>query len=101
MSIDRMNKKGQRRPGFGYPNGALNNISSTFGSSYLGCGEQASETLDDIINDILQNGQFDDNWNFEIVNQTPFHQVLKATSRNSNDPVLIIDPWSANFYRNK
>ncbi len=98
-SVDRMNRSRLRRPGTGYLNGVINNFQSSFGVGWLGCGEQAQESLDDIVNDVFRNGQFDDKWTFEIINVTPFHQVLRATSSNSQDPLLFMDPWSANFDR--
>lgn len=91
-SVTRMTANGQRRsPGW------LNNMSRSLndvtwgrmGSPYLGCGEQT-----DIVQKDLQNGSYDDNWNFEwngLFDPLP-HQRIRATSSNPNDPVLIIDP---------
>ena len=95
-SVKRMNKSGLRREGSGNINGMINNL-QTWGGKKLGCGAQADQTIDDIVGDIMKNGPLDDKWKFEIVNPNPFHQNIRATSSNANDPVLTIDPWSNRF----
>src|SRR3989344_2468983 len=77
QSVQRMNQQGLRRRGSGSLNGMLNNIQS-WGGKKLGCGAQANETVDDLVNDIMNNGPMDDYWQFEIVNPNPFHQNIRA-----------------------
>lgn len=91
-SVARMTAGGQRRsPGW------LNNMSRSLndltggraGSPFLGCGEQT-----DVVQKDLQNGSYDDTWDFAwdgLFDPLP-HQRIRATSSNPNDPVLIIDP---------
>lgn len=97
QSVQNMNQQGLRRPGSGTLNGMINNVQSTFGGQKLGCGAQADQTLNDIVTDVMNNGQFQDNWQFQIVNPNPFHQNIEATSSNPADPVLTIDPWKNSF----
>ncbi|EPZ51424.1 RHS repeat-associated core domain protein [Bacteriovorax sp. BAL6_X] len=95
-AVKELDNKGLRRKGTGYLNGILNNIGSTLQCGYIGCGAQAEYVADIMVTDALENA-FDDNWTFEVVNVTPFHQRLEIKSSNPDDPEIIADPWKNEF----
>jgi hypothetical protein len=66
----------------------LNNIGSTFGASYIGCGDQES-----VIRDQLEKQLYDDTWKF-TQHSTAVHKWGVATSSNPSHPMIIYDPWS-------
>lgn len=96
QSVARMDQMGVRRPGEGYLNGALNNIGSTLGCGYWGCGQQANYVVEQLTNSGIGK-KFDDYWTFSVVNVTPFHQRAEARSSNPKDPVVSLDPWTNKF----
>jgi RHS repeat-associated protein len=76
--------------------GWLNNVLSTLGLGYLGCGEQAHFILSRMLKDKL-----DDIWDFKATGTHdepvgwacyPPHQWAEASSMNPDDPDIIIDP---------
>jgi RHS repeat-associated protein len=103
---------GLRRPGTGHKSGNWNNIHA-FGQMlimglqypphmslipYFGCGQQTDYVLYGL-SGLLNN--LHDNWTFSkeegflnLSNGDPFwHQRIRASSPNPNDPDLIVDPW--------
>ena len=88
-SVYRMTTNGQR-----HVNPYWNNFWSTFGASYLGCGQQA-----DIVTSDLQARFPQGRWQFQIqTGFTPlYHQWGTATSSNPDDPVVKYDPWHDEF----
>jgi hypothetical protein len=65
----------------------LNNMRSTFGGGYLGCGDQES-----VVRDQLEKQIYDDKWTFSQKSSL-FHRWGEATSSNPTDPTIIYDPW--------
>lgn len=88
-SVYRMTINGQR-----HVNPYWNNFWSTFGASYIGCGQQA-----DIVTGDLQVGFPQGKWQFQIqTGYTPlYHQWGIATSNNPDDPIVRYDPWNDEF----
>jgi RHS repeat-associated protein len=88
-SVYQMTVNGQR-----HANPYWNNFWSTFGASYIGCGQQADKVTGD-----LQTQVGKPNWQFQIkTGFTPlYHQWGEATSNNPNDPVIRYDPWYDEF----
>jgi len=86
-TVDDMTEKGLR-----HPNSYWNNFSSTFGSGYLGCGEQA-----EYLNEELRKNTYDDVWFFDVkqgFTSTGFpHQWSEAIPQTSHDPIIVMDPW--------
>ncbi len=103
-----LEKKGVRRRGSGWLNGVLNNLNywcrdTSFDflkesplecdEKYLaGCKAQALG-LQKILNKMQKEGQFDDNWQFDLVTNI-LHNWLEAKSDNSFDDTYNVDPWA-------
>jgi hypothetical protein len=81
-TVDGMTKDGRR-----YINPYVNNFFSTFGASYLGCGDQES-----VVRYQFEKQGYDDQWTFRQ-EQSLFHRWGVATSSNPSDPVITYDPW--------
>jgi RHS repeat-associated protein len=93
--VNGMNSNGLRRPGSGLANGILNNLSSSLGSGYLGCQDQAFAAKG-----ILSSMPTDDKWSLTVVpNITHTHYYIEGHSSNPSDPVITIDPWKNSFTR--
>jgi RHS repeat-associated protein len=91
-AINRMNQKGQRRPGKGLINGLLNDL------EYWGTGYQACTGQSYIMCDSLNAAgrTLDDNWTFTV--QSNFwHTWVSGTSPNPADPSITIDPLYGTF----
>jgi len=81
-----------------HPNPYLNNLGSTFGLGYLGCDDQAY-----VVQSSLELMPTKDTWEYEIIPGDTWttvcvgkyctHWQIEATSSNSNDPKLYMDPW--------
>ena len=82
-----------------------NNLSKTNGYSILRnltgketliCGEQWDKVYENLVNE-NKNRPFDANWNF--ADDHGFgHLRGKATSSDSGDPVIHLDPWKNDFH---
>ena len=102
-SIENMNKDGGRYPGFGWGDGAMNNlnwwcrfdpVSNIFRckyKGYMGCEDQAKRLKKELEKEFKEE-PLNDNWRFEIL-FSPFHFWVQASSDNPNDQVLTLDPW--------
>lgn len=79
-----------------HPNPYRNNAESSLnfltggavGKPFLGCGDQSG-----VVNGVLGQANYDDDWNFKTYQAGPFHQVTKARSSNPSDPEVVLDPW--------
>jgi len=99
-----------RRPGRGRANGNLNNISSILKPRwsqlpYLGCGEQANALQDELFGWSRASG-LNDTWTFDVEEgflnwkayHDPFwHNWVRASSTNPDDPDIILDPWRGEY----
>lgn len=81
-TVEGMTKDGRR-----HMNPYLNNFLSSFGASYLGCGDQES-----VVRYQFEKREYDDRWTFRQ-ERSLFHRWGVATSSNPDDPVITYDPW--------
>jgi len=89
---------GMRYPGNGRINGDINNFLASIGSltnnavgnsKFMGCIDQSK-----VAADVLSTLKTDDSWRFApTTTELGTHHVLTGHSSNTNDPILIIDPW--------
>jgi hypothetical protein len=102
---------GLRYPGSGNANNALAtgqyiydafalNLGMPYKPPYLGCGQQASFVIDGL-NPLIP--KLDDTWTFDQPGEWGtrehllYHQWVSASSNNSTDPDIAIDPWNNQY----